>query len=238
MDPMGQPVILERHGGVATLTLNRPERGNSLTLDLLKILISTLRDLKADEGLKALCITGAGERSFCTGADLEAITQATSEDKLRAFRYFMEALELISTLPCLSAALVNGDCLGGGVGIALATDFTLISKEARIGTPEIQKGLFPYIISKLMVRKLGAARAAGMAFGGRIYSGSESLALGLASEVCDGGSAFVARTAQLRELWAGYDAAFLKQGKQSVYQNPSAETLLMYLGECLSRRSQ
>lgn len=227
-------VTRKRHGDVLWLTLNRPSRGNSLNETLLEQLVEGIREAGADSTLKALVLSGEGDRFFCTGADLGDIADPKCNPD-RIFSLFNETIELLSKLTVLTASFVNGDCVGGGLGIALSTDFVLAAGHARFGTPEITKGLFPYVISGPLLAKLGEQRAKALCFGGRLWTASEALQYGVVSELV-GTLQFSGRSQELVKLWNTVAEMNLKRGKEAldVHRRPSSAKLVQYLKDAVT----
>jgi enoyl-CoA hydratase len=176
-------VRLTRRDEFALLTLDRPEALNALsnaTLDEL----SAAFDQTADGGARALLITGAGQKSFCAGADIKELMGRPLTDDLRAAQH---GQEIFDRLPILSVALVNGIAMGGGLELGLACTFRLASRTARLALPEIKLGLIPgYGGTQRLPRLIGEARAMEMILSGRALDAEEALAIGLVNRLYDG----------------------------------------------------
>ncbi len=227
-------VIRRRDGDVLWVSLNRPDRGNALTESLLEELNRTIQEAAAETSLKALILTGQGDRFFCTGADLSELGDA-GKNPDRLFALFNEVLGRLSQLPCLTASFVNGDCIGGGLGIALSCDFVLAAGHSRFGTPEITRGLFPFIISGPLLAKLGEHRTKALCFGGRLWTASEALQYGAVSELV-GTLHFSGRSHELAALWNKVALSNLRRGKESLHPTvrPSGDQLVGYLKEAVA----
>jgi methylglutaconyl-CoA hydratase len=226
-------ITSRREGDVLCLTLNRPSRGNSLNEPLLEQLVKAITDAGADKTLKALVLNGQGDRFFCTGADLDDLgNPAHNPDKI--FSLFNQTLEALSKLDLLTASFVNGDCVGGGLGIALSTDFVLAAGHARFGTPEITRGLFPFVISGALLNKLGEQRAKALCFGGRLWTASEALQYGVVSELV-GTLQFSGRSHELVKLWNQVAEVNLKRGKEALdpRRRPLSSQLVDYLRDAV-----
>ncbi len=227
-------IVRRRDGDILWLNFNRPSRGNSLNEILLEQLVGAIKEAAADASLKGLVLSGQGDRFFCTGADLDDLGDpACNPDRI--FSLFNEAIELISGLTLFTASFVNGDCVGGGLGIALSTDFVLAAGHARFGTPEITRGLFPYVISGPLLAKLGEQRAKALCFGGRLWTASEALQYGVVSELV-GTLQFGGRSQELVKLWNRVAEINLKRGKQALdpQRRPSSDQLVHYLREAVA----
>jgi enoyl-CoA hydratase/carnithine racemase len=180
------PVLFEAEGGVATITLNRPENRNSMTREVLAAFRDCVARARGDRELRAVVITGRG-RSFCGGADFRqppTAMEGTSEDPrlpherlFAIYEPFLEVFEL--EVPTLAA--LNGHAVGGGLGLALACDIRVANREARYGANFARLGLHSGMaISYLLPRLVGAAAAADLLFSGRLVTGAEAAELGLA----------------------------------------------------------
>ncbi len=226
-------ILKKRDGDLLWVTLNRPSRANSLNEALLEQLVEVIYEVQKDTKLKGLVLTGEGDRFFCTGADLGDVGDKT-QNLDRLFALFNEAIESLSRLSIFTASFVNGDCVGGGLGIALCTDFVLAAGHARFGTPEITKGLFPYVISGPLLAKLGEQRAKALCFGGRLWTASEALQYGVVSELV-GTLQFSGRSFELTKLWNRVADMNLKRGKEALDMNrrPSGTTLVQYIRDAV-----
>ena len=173
--------------GVATVTLNRPDKRNAMSGRMIKELEEAATQLAADSRARAVVIAGNG-KTFCAGADLawmKAQSEASSEDRMQ------EALKLARMLlawhrcPLPVIARVHGGAYGGGVGLAAVADSVFASSEARFGLTEARLGLVPATISPYVVAKTGPSAARRLFMTARVFSAEEAAALGLVSAVCD-----------------------------------------------------
>jgi enoyl-CoA hydratase/carnithine racemase len=191
---MGDLVLTSRSGSVATVTLNRPERRNALSDDLLARLVQALAELRDDPGARIVILTGAPP-AFSAGADAPFRSGMTDAERRQAFaarrsqfrRLFERATALLETLEQPTIAAINGPAVGGGWGLALACDFRLAASEARFWIPEVELGVPLGVGSTTrFVRLVGPARAKEIILEGRRYSAEEALALGLVHRVVPG----------------------------------------------------
>jgi methylglutaconyl-CoA hydratase len=161
---MGEQIVLRTdHGPVAVLTLNRPDQRNALSRALIARLGDALTQAAVDPALRAVVLTGAGP-VFCAGMDLkEAVaTTATAEAEKQAVadaRAIADLIQQVHALPKVTIAALNGDAYAGGAGLASACDFVVASAGARIGYPEVRRGLVAAIVMHDLVRQVGARRA-------------------------------------------------------------------------------
>jgi enoyl-CoA hydratase len=176
---------LELDGSVATLTLNRPAVLNALNRDLLTVLEETLDAFSGDASLRAVIITGAGERAFAAGADIAELAElpgaVAGEHKARTGQ---RITQLIEALPVPVIAAVNGFALGGGCELAMACDFRIASENAKFGQPEVNLGVPPgYGGTQRTTRLLGPGMALFMCLTGETIDAAEALRIGLVQRV-------------------------------------------------------
>ena len=139
---MPEVLHVERRGGAAILTLDRPHAGNSVNAELSVALDESLASLEADASLSALIVTGAGGKFFCTGGDIKEYRSIADRDALEAvFGRTRRVLDRIEALPVPTIAAVEGHALGGGAEIVLATDLVVAARDAKFGLPEVKRGL-------------------------------------------------------------------------------------------------
>lgn len=168
------PVIVRRDGPALTLTINRPERANALNMDTL----DSLFDAFADPGdARVVVLTGAGERAFCSGADLSG---ALPEKTAAGFTRLLAAMD---DCPVPIIARVNGAAAGGGVGLLCAADIAIASDTVSVATPEGRVGLFPFMILPYLLRVASTRCVAEMAYAGRTLSATEALDAGFFTRV-------------------------------------------------------
>ncbi|HWH15402.1 MAG TPA: enoyl-CoA hydratase-related protein, partial [Miltoncostaeaceae bacterium] len=163
------PVELERRAGVAVVRLNRPEVMNALSVAMLDELHDVLDAVERDPELRAVVVTGAGDRAFCAGADISDMREATALEA-RAYAQRGHALtSRIESFPRPVIAAVNGYALGGGCEFALACDLRLASDRARFGLPEVNLGILPgWGGTQRLARATGPGFAKELIFTGRM----------------------------------------------------------------------
>ena len=175
---MAEPrVLLEKKDGVATVTLNAPERLNALSVSLLGELCAVLDDCAADPDLRVLVLTGAG-RGFCAGADLSDLPPPTESGSGNVIdEHFNPPIKKLIDLPIPTIAAVNGVAAGGGYGVALACDLVIAAESAKfvlVFTPQL--GIIPDMgASWHPPRLLGRARAMAAAFFGHRMSATDAV---------------------------------------------------------------
>ena len=169
-----------RDGAILTLTLNRPDKSNSLHPDLIKQLSTELKEAEADSSINVLVITGAG-RSFCAGLDLELLISWTTEEKLAYLGTVTLMFRHLWTLAQPVIAAVNGPCIAGGFDLAAFCDIRLAASEAIFGQAEINLGLTQIIHP--LYKSIGLARAKELAMTGQNISAEEAFRIGLVNHV-------------------------------------------------------
>ncbi|PRX10773.1 UNVERIFIED_ORG: short chain enoyl-CoA hydratase [Martelella mediterranea] len=180
-------VELKKDGPFAVLTLNRPEALNALSFAILRQIGEALDDVAAMEGVRALLITGAGEKAFCAGADIKELRSRALIDQKRGAELGQAMFAKLDTLPVASVALVNGYAFGGGAELALASTFRLASPNAVFGLPEIKLGLIPgYGGTQRLPRLIGEGRALEIIMTGRNVKADEAEKIGLVNAVVEG----------------------------------------------------
>src|SRR5437762_4067517 len=140
--PTFETITVEKRGSVAILTINRPDKLNALNKQVHEEAVSALDELRLDESIRVLVITGAGEKSFVAGADISEFQGQTPVTQRAAF-HEKTLFNSLDTFPKPVIAMVNGFCLGGGNELALACDLRICSENARFSQPEINLGIIP-----------------------------------------------------------------------------------------------
>lgn len=180
-----QHIIFSEKDGVATITFNRPKALNALNEELLSELSDALEQVSADENIRVLILTGAGDKAFVAGAD---ITELAKFNSLQAKVFAQKGHTVINKLQQLAIpviAAVNGYALGGGNEIALACDFIYASENAVFGLPEINLGLMPgFGGTQRLPRLIGTAVAKEMIFTGNMIPAAEAERIGLVNKIC------------------------------------------------------
>lgn len=183
---MSAVVLVERHDHVAVLTLNRPDKLNALNAEVLSSLELILSDLKADDSVRSVVITGSGPKAFAAGAD---ISELHEQDAVRG-RLFAErgqrVFNAIERFGKPVIAAVNGFALGGGCELAMACHIRFASTTARFGQPEINLGIIPgYGGTQRLARLVGQAKALELILSGDMVNAEEAHRLGLVNRLYD-----------------------------------------------------
>jgi len=177
-------LLLERDGAVAVVTLNRPKVLNALNNQTLAELSACMADLKADAGVRAIILTGAGEKSFVAGADineLAALSPVEGQAHARRGQLIFDAIENLGK-PVIAA--INGFALGGGCDLAMACTMRLAADTARFGQPEVNLGLIPgYAGSQRLPRLVGKGIAMEILLTGDMVGAQRAYEIGLVNRV-------------------------------------------------------
>ena len=177
-------IQLEPRDDIAVLRINRPEALNAMNVDVISELSKMIDILAADDGIKVVVITGAGERSFCAGAD---ISYMVNIDPIQAERYATSAQDLINRIDRLEKpviAAINGFALGGGCELAMACDIRIASSNAKMGQPEVTIGIPPgWGGTQRLMRLIGPAKAKELIFTGKMIMADEAYQIGLVNKV-------------------------------------------------------
>jgi enoyl-CoA hydratase/carnithine racemase len=185
---MSEEIVYEVSSGVATVVINRPEARNALTPSALDALRAALERAGEDPGVGCVVLTGAGERAFCSGADMGSGERGVFEDPKSYKAYetrggFPRLFEAMHRCPRPILGKVRGHCLAGGFGVALACDLLIAGESARFGTPEVRRGLFPMVIFAEIVKNLPLKRAFELCLLGEPVSAREALEFGFLNRV-------------------------------------------------------
>ena len=191
---MGDNVTLTRDGAIATVTMDRPERRNSLSDPMLIDLAAAFAELRDDTSTRVVVVTGAPP-VFSAGADAPHARAKTDEERRRLFtgrksqfrRYFERANTLLENLEQATIAMINGHAVGGGWGLTLACDFRIAAAEAQLWIPEVDLGVPLGVASTTrFVRLVGPARAKEIIMSCRRFSAAEAQSWGLVHQVHPG----------------------------------------------------
>jgi enoyl-CoA hydratase len=222
------PVDVERRGAVATVTVNRPDALNAIDLEHAEALHSHLEELAADEAVRVVVLTGAGENSFIAGADIKYMQALGVLEARRWGELGHRCGQLLETMPKPTIASINGYALGGGLELALACDLRVASSTARLGQPEIDIGVLPGWGGSIRLARtttLGFAKE--LIFTGRPVDAAQALDHGLVNAVYEPDEL----AGKTLELAAGLAAksrtalAFAKEATNLALQGPHRANL-------------
>lgn len=177
-------LLVEIENDVVVLTLNRPEKRNALSTELLESLRTALYDLKNREELKALVITGAGDKAFSAGADIKEQTQFTPEQAFNHMRWGQAIFDDLEQFPLPTVAMIDGFALGGGLELALACDMRIASTRSSFGNPEITLGNHPgWGGTQRLPKLVGQSHARQIMFTGNPINAERALRIGLVNDI-------------------------------------------------------
>jgi enoyl-CoA hydratase len=179
-------VELQQRDDIAIITLNRQEALNALSFATIDEIEAALNRVAAMQ-VRALLITGAGNKAFCAGADIKELRNRSLTEQKQGMQRGQAVFEKVGSLPVASIALINGYAFGGGLELALACTFRLATRNAKMGLPEIKLGLIPgYGGTQRLPRVIGEARALEMILLGGTVDAEEALQIGLVNRLVDG----------------------------------------------------
>lgn len=163
--------------GAARITINREVHKNSISSKAVELFLEYLDRAENDPEVRVVCITGAGNRVFCSGADLKGGMAENGADII--FRNYAQLITRLAKFPKPTVARINGHCLAGGTGFMLACDMVIAREDALFGTPEVNVGLFPMMIGALIFRNVLRKKAMEMILLGEKLSAKEALKMGM-----------------------------------------------------------
>jgi enoyl-CoA hydratase len=210
---------LEAH--IVRITINRPEARNALSPEVNARLLDLLRRVKEERDARVVILSGAGSRAFSAGADLGGGGMFQQDqsflEKHDSRGAFVELFRMMHGLGKPLIAAVQGHCLAGGFGLALACDMLIASENAVFGTPEIKRGLFPMIILATILRNVPRKRALQMILTGERIDAAEAYRIGIANQVVPADK-FEAAVDEMAHRLASLSPAILKLGKDAFYR--------------------
>ena len=233
---MADELLYEVDEGIATVTLNRPDQRNALNGALLAALVDAIKGARDDEAVRAVVLTGAGDKVFCAGADLGGFAaDAPLVDKHFASDLFLEFFRLMPRLGKPSLCAANGHVLAGGMGLALSCDLLIAKQGARFGTPEINVGAFPYMIMSIIYRNVPRKQVNEMILLGEQFSAEQAVDYGLANKVVPAAEFEAAVDDWARKL-ASKSPVLMRLGHDAMYrqQDMAIDDALEYLRSQLS----
>jgi methylglutaconyl-CoA hydratase len=177
-------IQLAYDSGVPTITLNRPDKRNAISFELIDDLLRALKEVETSNAL-VLILTGAG-KAFSSGMDLDnlkALIGRSPEQNLQDSETMVRLFRTLYEFPKVTIAAVNGAAIAGGTGLALLCDFTLAVPEAKFGYTEVRIGFVPAIVSTFLLRQVGEKHARDLLLTGRIIGAEEAARMGLINEI-------------------------------------------------------
>jgi methylglutaconyl-CoA hydratase len=209
--------------GLATITLNRPDKRNAISFELIDDLLGALKEVETSDAI-VLILTGAG-KAFSSGMDLEnlkALIGRSPEQNLHDSETMVRLFRSLYEFPKVTIAAVNGAAIAGGTGLALLCDFTLAVPEAKFGYTEVRIGFVPAIVSTFLLRQVGEKQARDLLLTGRIIGAEEAARMGLINEIVSPEN-LMARARELAALLMENSTASLLATKKLLSDHARAE---------------
>jgi methylglutaconyl-CoA hydratase len=214
---MAEPVLVENHAQVMVIRLNRPEVHNALSSLAVNALSRICDEMAADNQIRAVVFSGAGDKAFSAGADLKE-RQGLSEAQTLVFvETIQRTFQKIAELPMPTIAAINGNAFGGGLELALACDIRVMSEQAQVGLTECSLGIIPGAGgTQRLPRIVGFARAMELIFLAKRISAREALAMGLTNHLAADGKETETLALNLAEIMAKNAPLALRAAKEAI----------------------
>lgn len=212
-----ETLLLDVQDSIATLTLNRPKMMNALNDELFRELDAALDVLAADDKVRVVLLTGAGEKAFAAGADIQELAKVSAAEGQQLAARGQRVMGKMERLGKPVIACINGFALGGGCELAMACTFRIASENARLGQPEVKLGLLPgYGGSQRLPRLIGQGAAMKLLLTGEMIGAAEALQLGLVEEVVSSAE-LLPRARQIAAAMAGMAPFAIRYCMDAVY---------------------
>ena len=217
MPPVSSEELLYAiRGSVATITINRPERRNAINSDVIQRITDGITRARNDESVSVIVLTGAGDKAFCAGADLGGPGEGSRISQQFIRSEVADLFQYMRACPLPIVARANGHALAGGFGLLLACDLIVAAEEAEFGTPEINIGLWPYMVSAIIKRDMPRKIALELMMTGRRMTATEAERWGVVNRVVPRAE-LDAATDELTTLLASKSRLIAGLGKTSFY---------------------
>jgi enoyl-CoA hydratase/carnithine racemase len=231
-----QTLLTSLEGGVARITLNRPDVRNALSRTMVEELEAALAAAEADAAARVIVLAGAGERAFCAGADLKGVgDRGTTLQARESFGGLARILDAMTRMRTPVVAQVHGYALAGGCGLAAGCDLVIAADDAVFGLPEIKVGLLPLMVMAPVLRAVGRKRGLLMILSGETVTAREAYEMGLVSRVVPRADLPGETTALAAQL-AGFSPTAVALAKEAAYtiQDMEYGKSLRYLRELIT----
>ena len=217
-----QNILVDKQDGIVTVTLNRPESLNAMTVDMGDEVSQLVQELKQDQDSRVLILTGAG-RAFCAGGAKGNLQSRTSSGgNAEPPKVFYKRFLALRQLEIPTIAAINGHAVGAGFCVALACDMRVAAADAKMGLNFVRLGIHPGMAGTYTTpRIVGMAKACEVIFTGKLYTGEEACALGLVNRVVPSGKVMDEALALAREIAANAPIA-VRLAKKSLYKGDDA----------------
>ncbi len=223
--------------GVATIVIDRPERRNAMTFAVMQGLLDALAVARADDTVRVVVLTGAGDRAFCAGADLGGIADNASPTEVHEARgRLADVFRALDRVGKPTIARVRGFALAGGFGLACACDFVVAADDAVFGTPEVDVGLWPYMITVPLLRSMPPKTVLDLMMTGRRVDAAEAARIGFVTRVVPAAD-LDAAVGDLAATLAAKSPLVLRLGREAFYRTldiADSDDALAYLHAMLS----
>jgi enoyl-CoA hydratase/carnithine racemase len=235
---MYQTIVTEIRGKAGIITLSREERRNAISPTMVVELFDALKKYDDDPNVLAIVLTGAGSKAFCAGADFGEAVSATASllDRHEEQRKFAELFKVIKGLQKPLLGRINGHALGGGFGLACSCDIVIAAEDCQFGTPEINVGLFPYVIMATLLRSTSAPKKLiEIMLTGERLDAREAQQLGLVNHVVPR-EQLDTKVDEIVKKIASKSPAILRLGRRAFYtmRDMEYEKALEYLSSMLA----
>jgi enoyl-CoA hydratase/carnithine racemase len=210
-------VRYEVDGTVARVTIDRPERRNAMSFAVMRGLRDSVARARSDDAVRVVVLTGAGDSAFCAGADLGGIAEAGAAAAHDGRGMLADLFRNLWSLGKPTIARVRGYALAGGFGLALACDFVVAADDASFGTPEIDVGLWPYMITVPLLRSMPPKRVLELMATGRRVDAAEAERIGFVNQVVSA-TQLDAAVDELARTLAAKSPLIMRWGRQSFYR--------------------
>lgn len=239
---MPETVLYEVAGGVARITLNRPAARNALNDQMIEELLDVLARARGDDAVRVVVLTGAGDRAFCAGADLGGLGRARSTGRPMADPAAIREsapYRLFTTMPDLGKPIIArlaGHAIAGGLGLAASCDLVIAAEDVKLGTPEVNVGLWPMMIMAIVNRDVAPKHAFKLYYTGQSIPAREAWEIGLLTEVVPRAD-LDARVDELARVIAAKSPIGLRMGRTAFFRSagrPLTEQMEYLLGELVT----
>ena len=225
---MYKTLIYEKKGSIGFLTVNRPDKLNALSNELIQELDNLLDEVEDDESLRVLVVTGAGEKAFVAGADIQELVERDASLGRKVSRKRQTVFSRIENLPIPVIAAVNGYALGGGLELALACSIRISSDNAQFGAPEVKLGIIPGDGgTQRLPRLVGLGRAMEMILTGDFIDAREAYRIGLVNQVVSQ-QELMEKTMELAQKIAKRPPLAIRYAKEAVNRSQEGDTVSGY----------
>ena len=216
---MNDQILTSVENGILTVTLNRPQSRNALTFEMYDRLAEISRVDAADEAVRVLVITGAGEKAFAAGTDISQFREFQTEADAIAYEDRIErTLTALEECPVPTIAAISGACTGGGAGIAAACDLRIAAANARFGFPIARTlgNCLSLVNYGRLAALIGAGRVMDVILTARLVGADEAIQIGLISEVLDDHATLMSRAAELAETLSGHAPLTMRVTREAI----------------------